>query len=269
MTTAIAMPAPHVVPPPAAIPSFSLLGKKALVTGGSRGIGRACALALASAGADVAVASSPAGAESAGDVRRLIHEMGRRSEVYSFDVAARNEVEATCARVKRDFEQVDILVNNAGITRDRSFRKMDRSAWDEVISINLSSVFDVTRMFIDEMVLRGWGRVINISSVVGRIGNIGQSNYAAAKAGLIGFTKTLAREYAKKGVTVNAIAPGFVRTRMLDGVPDKAMVSVLDMTPVGRLGDPTEIAAGVLYLASPSAGFVTGHVLDINGGLAM
>jgi acetoacetyl-CoA reductase len=138
-----------------------------------------------------------------------------------------------------------------------------------VIAINLSSVFDVTRLFIDGMVTRGWGRVINISSIVGRIGNIGQSNYAAAKAGLIGFTKTLAREYARKGVTVNAIAPGFVKTRMLDGVPDKAMATVLDMTPIGRLGEPTEIAAGVVYLASPSAGFITGHVLDINGGLAM
>jgi NAD(P)-dependent dehydrogenase (short-subunit alcohol dehydrogenase family) len=195
--------------------------------------------------------------------------MGRRGEAYSFDVAMRGDLERTCARLKGDFEAVDILVNNAGITRDRSFRKMDRDAWDEVININLSSVFDVTRMFIDSMVTRGWGRVINISSIVGRVGNIGQANYAAAKAGLIGLTKTLAREYARKGVTVNAIAPGFVSTRMLDGVPDKVMESVLDMTPVGRLGDPMEIAAGVLYLASPSSGFITGHVLDINGGLAM
>jgi NAD(P)-dependent dehydrogenase (short-subunit alcohol dehydrogenase family) len=269
MTTAILMPTPEVVPKPSEMLSFSLLGKAALVTGGSRGIGRACALALASAGADVAVASTPAGADLADDVCHQIHEMGRRAEVYSFDVARRSDIEATCARVKIDFKKVDILVNNAGITRDRTFRKMDRSAWDEVISINLSSVFDVTRVFIDEMVVRGWGRVINISSVVGRIGNIGQANYAAAKAGLIGLTKTLAREYARKGVTVNAIAPGFVRTRMLDGVPDKAMESVLDMTPVGRLGDPMEIAAGVVYLASPSSGFITGHVLDINGGLAM
>jgi acetoacetyl-CoA reductase len=160
-------------------------------------------------------------------------------------------------------------VNNAGVTRDRSFRKMERNAWDEVIAINLSSVFDVTRLFIDAMAARGWGRVINISSIVGRIGNIGQSNYAAAKAGMIGLTKTLAREYARKGVTVNAIAPGFIKTRMLDSVPDKAMQSVLDMTPLGRLGDPMEIAAGVVYLASPSASFITGHVLDINGGLAM
>jgi NAD(P)-dependent dehydrogenase (short-subunit alcohol dehydrogenase family) len=268
MTTAIAIPVTH-APSEISVPSFSLLGKRALVTGGSRGIGRACALALASAGADVAVGSTPAGAEFAEDVCHRIRDMGRRAQSYSFDVAMRSDLERTCARLKSDFEAVDILVNNAGITRDRSFRKMDRDAWDEVININLSSVFDVTRMFIDSMVTRGWGRVINISSIVGRVGNIGQANYAAAKAGLIGLTKTLAREYARKGVTVNAIAPGFVSTRMLDGVPDKVMESVLDMTPVGRLGDPMEIAAGVLYLASPSSGFITGHVLDINGGLAM
>jgi 3-oxoacyl-[acyl-carrier protein] reductase len=146
---------------------------------------------------------------------------------------------------------------------------MDREAWDEVINTNLNSVFEITQNFIEAMAARGWGRVINISSIVGRIGNFGQANYAAAKAGLIGLTKTLAREYARKGVTVNAIAPGFVKTRMLDGVPDKALKSVLDITPVGRLGDPMEIGASVLYLASPSASFVTGHVLDVNGGMAM
>jgi NAD(P)-dependent dehydrogenase (short-subunit alcohol dehydrogenase family) len=250
-------------------PSFSLLGKKAFVTGGSRGIGRACALTLAAAGADVAVGSSPSGVDAAEAVAREIRDMGRQGTAYAFDVAARNDVATMCARVNGEFEGIDILVNNAGVTRDGLFRKMDRGAWDEVINTNLSSVFDITQRFIDGMAARGWGRVINISSIVGRIGNFGQANYAAAKAGLIGFTKTLAREYARKGVTVNAIAPGFVRTRMLDGVPDKALQSVLDTTPVGRLGDPMEIAASALYLASPVAGFVTGHVLDINGGMAM
>jgi NAD(P)-dependent dehydrogenase (short-subunit alcohol dehydrogenase family) len=250
-------------------PSFSLLGKSAFVTGGSRGIGRACALTLAAAGADVAVGSSPIGVEAAEGVCREIREMGRRSQAYAFDVGTRGDVETMCGRVNSEFDSIDILINNAGVTRDGLFRKMDRGAWDEVINTNLSSVFDITQRFIDRMALRGWGRVINISSIVGRIGNFGQANYAAAKAGLIGFTKTLAREYARKGVTVNAIAPGFVRTRMLDGVPDKAMQTVLDTTPVGRLGDPMEIAASALYLASPVAGFVTGHVLDINGGMAM
>jgi NAD(P)-dependent dehydrogenase (short-subunit alcohol dehydrogenase family) len=249
--------------------SFSLFGKSAFVTGASRGIGRACALSLASAGADVALGCSPAGAEAAENVCREIREMGRRVETYVFDLRVRSDVEATCARVARDFDAVDILVNNAGIARDRSFKKMDRDIWDEVIDINLNSVFDITHAFIDRMAARGWGRVINISSVVGRIGNFGQANYSAAKAGLIGLTKTLAREYAAKSVTVNAVAPGFVKTRMMEGLPESVLKSVLDVTPVKRLGEPMEIGASVLYLASPAAGFVTGHVLDINGGMAM
>lgn len=275
MSTAFLIPDPASSPPsgtipiPSGIPSFSLLGKTVFVTGGSRGIGRACALTLAAAGADVAVASSPSGAELAENVCNEIRDLGRRAQAYSFDIGARREVDETGARVNDDFDAIDILVNNAGVTRDRSFRKMDRGAWDEVINTNLNSVFDITRLFIDGMAMRGWGRVINISSIVGRVGNFGQANYAAAKAGLIGLTKTLAREYASKGVTVNAIAPGFIQTRMLDGIPDKALQSVLDSTPVGRLGDPMEIGASVLYLASPAAGFVTGHVLDVNGGMSM
>jgi 3-oxoacyl-(acyl-carrier-protein) reductase len=251
------------------LPSFNLLGRKAFVTGGSRGIGRAIALALASAGADVAVSSSHAGGEQAGEVCRIIREMGRKAEPYAFDIADQGEVETMCAHIKDEFEAIDILVNNAGITRDRSFKKMDRDAWNEVINTNLNSVFEITRHFIDGMADRGWGRVINISSIVGEIGNFGQANYAAAKAGLIGLTKTLAREYARKGVTVNAVAPGFIATRMTADIPDKAMEAVLGLIPVGRLGDPTEIGAGVLFLASPSAAFITGHVLDINGGMAM
>jgi NAD(P)-dependent dehydrogenase (short-subunit alcohol dehydrogenase family) len=252
-----------------AIPSFSLLGKSVFVTGGSRGIGRACALTLAAAGADVAVSSTSTGAESAEGVCLQIREIGRRAKAYPFDVGQLGEVETMCRRVVEDFGAIDVLVNNAGVTRDSLFRKMDRSAWDAVISTNLTGVFDVTQRFIEPMAARGWGRVINISSIVGRIGNFGQTNYAAAKAGLIGLTKALAREYARKGVTVNAIAPGFVKTRMLDGVPDRALQSVLDVTPMGRLAEPMEIAASVLYLASPAAAFVTGHVLDVNGGMAM
>jgi 3-oxoacyl-[acyl-carrier protein] reductase len=272
MTTAMALPVsfPEArVPFDIGIPGFSLVGKKAFVTGGSRGIGRACALTLAAAGAEVAIGSSPAGVEVASSVCQELRELGRRAEAYSFDIGVRAEVETTCARLRDDFGEIHILVNNAGVTRDRTFRKMDRRAWDEVINTNLTGVFDITQQFLEPMAARGWGRVINISSIVGRIGNFGQSNYAAAKAGLIGFTKALAREYASKGVTVNAIAPGFVRTRMLENVPDKALKLVLDGTPVGRLGDPMDIGASVLYLASPAAGFVTGHVLDVNGGMAM
>jgi NAD(P)-dependent dehydrogenase (short-subunit alcohol dehydrogenase family) len=251
------------------IKSFSLLGKKAFVTGGSRGIGRACALTLAAAGADVAVGSSPSGAEAAEAVCLEIREMGRRARAYAFDVAARGDVDTMCNRVEDELQGIDVLVNNAGVTRDGLFRKMDRGAWDAVINTNLTSVFDITQRFIEPMAGRGWGRIINISSIVGRIGNFGQTNYAAAKAGLIGFTKALAREYARKGVTVNAIAPGFVRTRMLEGVPEKALQSVLAVTPLGRFADPMEIGASALYLASDAASFVTGHVLDVNGGMAM
>lgn len=251
------------------LPVFDLTGKTVFVSGASRGIGRACAVTLAAAGADVAVASSPAGAAFADDVCAEIRRSGRSAKAYAFDVAVPESVGPVCARVVEEFGQIDILVNNAGVTRDGTFRKMDRGAWDTVINTNLSGVFEITKRFIEPMATRGWGRVINISSVVGRIGNFGQTNYAAAKAGLIGFTKALAREYARKGVTVNAIAPGFVKTRMLDGIPEKTLQAVLDLTPVGRLGDPLEIAASILYLASPAAGFVTGHVLDVNGGMAM
>ncbi|HXJ19997.1 MAG TPA: beta-ketoacyl-ACP reductase [Polyangia bacterium] len=248
---------------------FSLIGKKVFVTGASRGIGRACALTLAAAGADIAVGASPTGTERAESVCDEIRQMGRTAHAYAFDIASPADVAGMCNRIEDELEGIDVLVNNAGVTRDGLFRKMDRAAWDTVINTNLSSVFDVTQRFIEPMASRGWGRIINISSIVGRIGNFGQTNYAAAKAGLIGFTKALAREYARKGVTVNAIAPGFVRTRMLDGVPEKALQSVLAVTPVGRFAEPMEIGASALYLASPAASFVTGHVLDINGGMAM
>jgi NAD(P)-dependent dehydrogenase (short-subunit alcohol dehydrogenase family) len=250
------------------LPSFDLTGKKAFVTGSSRGIGRAIALALAHAGADVAI-SCNTGGDVAEEVCNSIRKMDRKAHYYAHNLALEAEVEAMCAEVKRDFGTIDILVNNAAINRDRSFKKLTKDAWDEVITTDLTSVFLVTKQFIDEMADRGWGRVINMSSMSGEIGNFGQANYAAAKAGMIGLTKTLAREYARRGVTVNAVAPGFTRTRMTEGIPDKAMEYVLAATPLGRMGEPAEIAAGVLYLASPSAGFVTGVVLDINGGFAM
>ena len=269
MTTGSATPgAPEVHEEDSAVPEFSLAGKKAFVTGSSRGIGRAVALALAHAGADVAISCNTGGA-AAEEVCELIRKMGRKARYYAHDVALESEIEAMCDEVKRDFGTVDILVNNAAINRDRSFKKLTKEAWDEVINTDLTSVFLVTKQFLDEMAERGWGRVINVTSMTGEIGNFGQANYAAAKAGMIGLTKTLAREYARKGVTVNAVAPGFTRTRMTEGIPDKAMEAVLGATPLGRMGEPVEIAAGVVYLASPSSGFITGVVLDINGGFAM
>lgn len=250
------------------LPNFRLTGKKAFVTGSSRGIGRGIALALASAGADVAISCNTGGA-AAEEVVELIRKMGCKSHYYAHNISVYEEVVAMCEEVKKDFGEIDILVNNAGITRDRSFKKLTKEVWDEVINTDLSSVFYVTKQFIDRMAEMGWGRVINISSIVGEIGNFGQANYSAAKAGLIGLTKTLAREYSRKGVTVNAVAPGFIHTRMLQDIPEKVMESVIAQTPVGRLGEPMDIGAGVLFLASPAAGFITGHVLDINGGLSM
>jgi NAD(P)-dependent dehydrogenase (short-subunit alcohol dehydrogenase family) len=250
------------------VPNFSLLGKKAFVTGSSRGIGRSIALALASAGADVAISCNTGGA-AAEEVCNLIGKMGRQARYYAHNIAEEKEVAAMCAEVKRDFGRIDILVNNAAINRDRTFRKLTKEAWDEVINTDLTSAFLITKEFIDEMAERGWGRVINITSMTGEIGNFGQANYAAAKAGMIGLTKTLAREYARKGVTVNAVAPGFTKTRMTEGIPQKALEVIVGATPVARMGEPVEIASGVVYLASPSAGFITGFVLDINGGYSM
>jgi NAD(P)-dependent dehydrogenase (short-subunit alcohol dehydrogenase family) len=249
-------------------PDFSLEGKTALVTGGSRGIGKAIALALAERGANVGITCFT-GCKFAEDVRGSIRDLGRRAEYFAHDVGDAGEIAKLAIEVTEVLGGVDILVNNAGITRDRSFKKMTQEMWDTVLAVDLTGVFAVTKQFIDGMADRGWGRVINISSIVGEVGNFGQANYSAAKAGVIGLTKTLAREYARKGVTVNAIAPGFIRTRMLQDVPEKALEAVIAMTPVGRLGEPVEIAAGVAFLASPAASYITGHVLDINGGMAM
>jgi 3-oxoacyl-[acyl-carrier protein] reductase len=243
--------------------------RTAIVTGAAGGIGRAMVGALLGAGLKVAAVDRTADGLTALAEAARERQQGANLLTIEADLAQDESIDKIVAAARARFGTIDILVNNAGVTRDGLFRRMDREAWDEVINTNLNSVFEITQHFIEAMAGRGWGRVINISSIVGRIGNFGQANYAAAKAGLIGLTKTLAREYARKGVTVNAIAPGFVKTRMLDGVPDKALQTVLDTTPVGRLGDPMEIGASVLYLASPSASFVTGHVLDVNGGMAM
>jgi len=251
-----------------AAPCMNLQGKKALVTGGSRGIGRAIALTLADEGADVAI-TFYSQCKFGEDVCRQIHDMGRRSFCFGHDIKDPGSIEDVRSRIEKEFGEVDILVNNAGIARDRTFKNMTGDLWDEVLAVNLTGVFHVTKQYIDSMAARGWGRVINISSIVAETGNFGQANYAAAKAGVIGLTKTLAREYAKKGVTVNAVAPGFTRTRMMQGIPEQAMKNVIDMTPLGRLAEPEEIAAGVAFLASPAASYITGHVLDINGGMAM
>lgn len=251
--------------------SFSrdmLRGKVALVTGASRGIGRAIALTLAEAGANVAV-NCQRSFTAAEEVATLARISGVQAHPYQADVSRDEDVGPMVESILHEFGHVDILVNNAGITRDKSFLKMTRAMWDEVLGVNLTGPFNITHAVLQGMTERGWGRVINITSIVGQTGNFGQCNYSVTKAGLIGFTKTLAREVARKGVTVNAVAPGFIATDMLKDMPEAALESVKAMTPVGRLGRPEEVATAVAFLASPQAGYITGQIIPVNGGMYM
>lgn len=245
-----------------------LQGKVALVTGGSRGIGRAIAVALAEDGCDVAInyASSPQTAE---ETCELVRQRGRRSIAYKANIANDEENHAMLAAVKADFGPIQILINNAGITRDKTFLKMTYELWKEVLDVDLTGPAMVTHEVLRDMLESGWGRIVFITSIVGQIGNFGQSNYAVAKGGLISLTRTLAREVARKGITVNAVAPGFIETDMTAAVPPEALESVRKSTPVGRLGKPEEVAEAVRFLVAPHAAFITGEVLNVNGGLYM
>ena len=245
-----------------------LRGKVCFVTGGSRGIGRAIVLALADAGADVAF-SYVHSHEKAEFIRHTVCEKSVRCKAYQSNAALAEESERVITEVIAEFGPVQILVNNAGITRDKSFLKMTREMWDEVLHVNLDSLFNLTHAVLPGMLESGWGRIINVSSVVGQTGNFGQANYAASKGGAIAFTQTLARELARKNITVNAVAPGFIESDMTNRLPELTLAQVSSLTPLGRLGKPEEVADAVVFLASPRSSYITGHVLAVNGGLYM
>ena len=242
-----------------------LTGNACLVTGGSRGIGRAIALELGRRGASVGVGYAH-DADAAEAVVEQIGTSGGQGYAFGCDVQDPIAIESAVADILQRFGKIDVLVNNAGITRDRSLAKMSPDEWDAVLETNLSSVFHMTARVLPHMVSAGHGRIISISSVIELHGNFGQANYAAAKAGIIGFTKSAAIELAKKGITVNAIAPGFIETEMIAAMPDEVRARILERIPMGRFGHPEEIAQAVAFLVT-SGDYITGQVITIDGGL--
>ena len=241
----------------------------ALITGGMGGLGETISTKMADAGYRVVVTYSPSNT-TAEKWRADMKAKGYDFRAYPCDVADFESCKACCARIEAEVGPVDILVNNAGITRDMTFRKMDLAAWKAVIGTNLDSVFNMTKPVYDGMMDRGWGRIINVSSVNGSKGAFGQTNYAAAKAGMHGFTKSLALESARKGVTVNTISPGYIGTKMVTAIPKDVLDSkILPQIPVSRLGKPEEVAGLIIYLCSEEAAFVTGANIAINGGQHM
>jgi len=242
---------------------FDLTGKCALVTGASGGIGRAIAETLHAQGATVALSGTRAAM-----LEEIAAGLGSRAHVVTANLADRASVEALVPAAEQAMGQVDILINNAGITRDNLFMRMKDEEWDSVLAVNLTAGFVLARAAIRGMMKRRFGRIIGITSVVGVTGNPGQANYSAAKAGMIGMTKSLAAEVASRGITVNCIAPGFIETAMTDGLNDKQKEAILTNVPAGRLGTSAEIAAAAAYLAAPEAGYVTGQTLHVNGGMA-
>mgnify|MGYP001203904475 CR=1 FL=1 len=245
---------------------MSLEGKVALVTGGGRGIGRAVALALAEAGADVAVAVSRDIA-SAQEVADEIRAKGRRALASQTDVASAKATEDLVTAVVSELGRIDILVNNAGITRDGLLMRMSEEDWDAVLDVNLKGTFNCTKAAVKRMVRQRSGRIVNITSVMGITGNPGQANYSASKAGIIGFTKSIAKEVGSRGITCNAVAPGWIRTQMTEKLPQEVAEQVLKQIPLGRLGEPEDIAGLVTFLCSDSASYITGQVLVVDGGL--
>jgi 3-oxoacyl-[acyl-carrier protein] reductase len=246
---------------------MSLSGKVALVTGASRGIGRAVAIKLASEGADLIVTATSL--ERAQKTADEITRMGRKALAVKVDVAVTAEVEALFAEIVENFGRIDILVNNAGITRDGLLMRMKDEDWDAVVDVNLKGTFTCTREAVKLMAKTKSGSIVNISSVVGEMGNAGQANYCASKAGIVGFTKAVAREYAKRNITVNAVTPGFVETDMTEVLSQTIKEDLLKQIPSGRFGKPEDIANAVYFLVSEMSSYITGHVLAVNGGMHM
>lgn len=246
-----------------------LSGRTAFVTGGSRGIGRSICIALAEAGADIALNYSSADDRARDVVKHLKEKLKVKAEAYKADISDEANVRTMVEKIEKTFGRVTILVNNAGINRDKSFVRMTRAMWDEVLGVNLNGPFNVTNALLPGMIEEGWGRVINISSMGGQTGNFGQANYTVTKGGLIAFTMTLAREVARKGVTVNAVSPGYTATDMTAGMPDAVKDQVRQLIPMGRMGEPEEIASTVAFLAGPKSSYITGQVLSVNGGMYM
>jgi 3-oxoacyl-[acyl-carrier protein] reductase len=247
---------------------IDLSGKSAIVTGGSRGIGRAIVLALARQGADVAF-SYKGNADAAAEVVAAVEAMGRQALAHRGDVSEPDAAEGLVAATLGAYGRIDILVNNAGITRDDLVMRMSTDAWREVMDTNLSGAFYTIRSAMRPMIKARAGRIVNVSSAAGRAGNAGQANYSAAKAGLIGLTKAVAREVASRGITCNAVAPGFVLTELTSGLPEPIQDGIRAATPLGRFGTVDEIADAVVFLASDEAAYITGQVLGVDGGLVM
>jgi 3-oxoacyl-[acyl-carrier-protein] reductase (EC 1.1.1.100) len=247
--------------------ALRLHDRVAIITGGAQGIGRAIGLLLAKNGADIVIADI--NDKQAEETAQEIALLGRKSLAVKVDVSNFSEAENLGKTVFDAFGQIDILVNNAGITRDGIFLRMKEEEWDAVIAINLKSVFNCSKAVIRYMGKQRGGKIISVASVVGQIGNIGQANYAASKAGIIGFTKTLAREFASRGIMVNAVAPGFIETDMTRTLPEKVREGFISNIPLGRMGTPEEIAEAVLFLATGASNYITGQVINVNGGLYM
>ena len=238
-----------------------------MVTGGARGIGRAIAEGLARRGAHVVVADI--NADEARETASVLTSFGVKATGMRLDVSDSEEVKKIFGEMRKEFSRIDILVNNAGITRDGLVLRMKEEDWDSVIAVNLKSVFLCSKEAIKDMSQQRYGRIVSISSVAAFMGNPGQANYGASKAGIVGLTKTLAKEYASRGVTVNAVAPGFIQTVMTDVLPEKVKEEVKKQVPLARFGTVEDVAHAVIFLASPDSGYITGHVIHVNGGMYM